>query len=158
VRLDLHNSPTALNKRGNKVYMDGYRFDSQKECDFYAKFIRDSGVKFDIHPRYELLPLKELGVYKTRSISYTPDVVTYGDEGEITHVYDVKNSFTPYGIDTSVKLRFALFARRYGIPVEAVVLRAHDFKSIAMGITKQRKTNQPLVCGDVFYDWRGAMG
>lgn len=82
MRLDLHNSPTALNKRGNKVYMDGYRFDSQKECDFYAKFIRDSGVKFDIHPRYELLPLKELGVYKTRSISYTPDVVTYGDEDE----------------------------------------------------------------------------
>lgn len=157
MRLDLHNSPTALNKRGRKVHADGYVFDSQKEYNFYLHFIRDSGVKFDVHPRYELLPLKELAEYKTRRISYTPDIVTYDDESQITHVYDVKNSFTPYGIDASVKLRFALFARRYGIPVEAVVIRSYDFKSIAMGITKQRKASQPLICRDVFYDWRGAM-
>ena len=27
-------SPTALNKRGNKVTIDGYTFDSQKEANF----------------------------------------------------------------------------------------------------------------------------
>ncbi len=33
-------SPTALNKRGTKVCLDGYKFDSQKEADFYTRFVK----------------------------------------------------------------------------------------------------------------------
>ena len=36
-------SPTALNKRGNKVTIDGYTFDSQKEANFYTKFVKIVG-------------------------------------------------------------------------------------------------------------------
>lgn len=152
-------SPTALNKRGNKVYMDGYTFDSQKECDFYAQFIRNRGLQFNIHPTYDLEPYHQLSEFNTHVIQYSPDVVVYSDTAHkhVLHVYDVKNSFTTYGIDASVKLRFTLFAARYGIPVEAVVIRKHDFKVIAMGITKQRSAKEPLICRDIFYDWRGAM-
>ena len=37
-------SPTALNKRGNKVTIDGYTFDSQKEANFYTKFVKNCGL------------------------------------------------------------------------------------------------------------------
>lgn len=152
-------NPTALNKYGRKVHLDGHVFDSQKECDFYTKFVRDSGAEFEIHPAFKLEPRHELPLFNTRVVRYTPDVVIYSDasHSHIMHVYDVKNSFTAYGIDASVKLRFTLFASKYGIPVEAVVVRASDFKAIAMGITKQRSPKEPLICRNVFYDWRGAM-
>lgn len=145
-------SPTALNKRGTKVHLDGYTFDSQKEADFYTRFVRDSGLQYTIHPKYVLIPLTELGKVKASQISYKPDFVIYKD-GKITHVYDVKNSFGVYGIDGSVKLRFKLFLLSQGIPVEAVVVRKHDFKVIAQGITKQRKPTHPLVCTNLLYDW-----
>lgn len=145
-------SPTALNKRGTKVRLDGYVFDSQKEADFYMRFVRDSGLQYTIHPKYVLTPLTELGQIKVSQISYKPDFVIYKD-GKIAHVYDVKNSFGVYGIDGSVKLRFKLFFLSQGIPVEAVVVRKHDFKVIAQGITKQRKPTHPLVCTNLQYDW-----
>jgi len=145
-------SPTALNKRGTKVRIDGYVFDSQKEADFYTRFVRDSGLRYTIHPKYVLTPLTELGKVKASQISYNPDFVIYKN-GKISHVYDVKNSFGVYGIDGSVKLRFKLFLLSQGIPVEAVVVRKHDFKVIAQGITKQRKPTHPLVCTNLLYDW-----
>lgn len=145
-------SPTALNKRGNRVELDGYVFDSQKEADFYTRFVRGSGLQYTIHPKYVLTPLTELGQVKASQISYKPDFVIYKD-GKIAHVYDVKNSFGVYGIDGSVKLRFKLFLLSQGIPVEAVVVRKHDFKVIAQGITKQRKPTQPLVCTNLLYEW-----
>jgi len=145
-------SPTALNKRGTKVRIDGYVFDSQKEADFYTRFVRDSGLQYTIHPKYMLTPLTELGKVKASQISYKPDFVIYKN-GKISHVYDVKNSFGVYGIDGSVKLRFKLFLLSQGIPVEAVVVRKHDFKVIAQGITKQRKPTHPLVCTNLLYDW-----
>lgn len=148
-------SPTALNKRGNKVDLDGYTFDSVKEANFYRWYVRDCGLQYEIHPKYVLQPLLELprsDRLKVSQISYKPDFVIYKNN-KVIHVYDVKNSFGIYGIDSSVKLRFKLFAIKYGIPVEAVVVRAHDFKSIAQGITKQRKPTQPLVCTNMQYDW-----
>ncbi|WP_373879908.1 DUF1064 domain-containing protein [Levilactobacillus brevis] len=145
-------SPTALNKRGTKVHLDGYTFDSQKEpTSIRDSFgIADCGIQ-SIR-KYVLTPLTELGKVKASQISYKPDFVIYKD-GKIAHVYDVKNSFGVYGIDGSVKLRFKLFLLSQGIPVEAVVVRKHDFKVIAQGITKQRKPTHPLVCTNLLYDW-----
>ncbi|GAX04091.1 hypothetical protein IWT140_01728 [Secundilactobacillus pentosiphilus] len=149
--------PTALNKRGKKIHFDGYTFDSQKEFDFYYRFIKYSGAPFEIHPKFVLEPKHELADFNTHSIRYTPDVIVYDSRREKMHVYDVKNSFTVYGIDPSVKLRWTLFSSKYGIPVEAVVIRKHDFKVIGFGTTKTRKIDQPLICSDVFYDWHEAL-
>jgi len=144
-------SPTAMNKRGTKVHLDGYVFDSQKEADFYSRFIKPCGYDYDVHPRYHLTDLTSLGPVKVASIAYTPDFVVYDKDGSIKHVYDVKNSFGVYGIDGSVKLRFKLFALHEGLPVEAVVVRKHDFKVKLQGTTKSKK--DPLVTSNVNYSW-----
>lgn len=146
-------APTALNKRGIKVSFDGYKFDSQKEYLFYSKFVKGSGYKFDVHPAYELVATTPIEQAKIGSARYTPDFVIYDDGGKIKHVYDVKNSLTVYGIDASAKLRFRLFAARYGIPVEAVVVRANDFKTIAQCVTKPLNEKQPLIKRDFNYNW-----
>ena len=69
------------------------------------------------------------------------------------HVYDVKNSFGAYGIDQSAKLRFRMFAIKFKIPVEAVVVRKHDFKVIAQGVTKPRADKDPFITSNIKYDW-----
>lgn len=156
------SSPTALNKRGTKVFADEMRFDSIKERDFYMQYVRNCvryGYTYKVHPRYMIMPLTPLeGVDKAKiaAIKYTPDFVVYDTKGIIAHVYDVKNSLGAYGIDQGNKLRFRLFAAQYGIPVEAVVLRAHHFKSIAQGLTKSRKTNDPIIRTDFQYPWTDA--
>lgn len=156
------SSPTALNKRGTKVDADGMRFDSMKEYDFYQHYVKICeayGYNYKVHPRYMLMPLTPLESVdgaKIAAIKYTPDFVVYDTEGIIAHVYDVKNSLGAYGIDQGNKLRFRLFAAQYGIPVEAVVLRAHHFKSIAQGLTKSRKTTDPIIRTDFRYPWTDA--
>lgn len=148
-------APTALNKRGTRVELDGYTFDSVKEANFYRWYVRDCGLQYEIHPKFVLDPLQELPRDKRLRVgeeSYKPDFVIYKNN-QIAHVYDVKNSFGIYGIPTDVSTKFKRFARKYGVPVEAVVVRRHDFKTIAWGITKKRKVTQPLVCTNLDYDW-----
>lgn len=153
------NSPTALNKRGRKVHLDGYIFDSQKEADFYARFIKDCGFQFEVHKSFVLDQLEEIAPgIKAGQRKYTPDFVIYDEYGEMIHVYDVKNSFGAYGIDGRPKEKFSEFVHIYHIPVEAVVIRAHDFKVIAQGVTKQRKEKDPLIKRDVNYKWQDATG
>lgn len=155
--MKLSTSPTALNKRGHKVHCsDGYVFDSDKEHNFYHRFVKNCGYKYEVHPSFVLQKLTKLSSTnkaKISAISYTPDFVIFGDVGEMIHVYDVKNSFGPYGIDQSNKLRFRLFAMKYGIPVEAVVIRANDFKTIVQGVTKPLSDKQPLIKTDFDYHW-----
>ncbi len=158
------NSPTALNKRGNKVHCsDGYTFDSEKEHRFYHGFIRDCGFEFKVHPQYILQPLLPLDEpAKMSQVAYTPDFVVFDEYHAMLHVYDVKNSFGPYGIDTGNKLRFKWFTATFGIPVEAVVVRAHDFRVAAIGVTKQLnldgkgKAPAPITRTDVNYSWHEA--
>lgn len=147
--------PTALNKRGTKVIVDGYTFDSRKEADFYLRFVKDTIYPFEVHPKFVLSELKDIGDARIGKIVYTPDFVIYYDN-TIAHVYDVKNSFGVYGIDGQAKLRFRLFAGIYCIPVEAVVVRKHDFKVMAIGVTKQLK--EPLIKTDFNYRWQEATG
>lgn len=58
-----------------------------------------------------------------------------------------------YGIDQGNKLRFRMFAVRYGVPVEAVVILAHEFKTIAQGVTKPLNDKEPLHKTDLNYSW-----
>lgn len=147
-------SPTALNKYGRKVTIDGHTFDSQKEADFYTRFIKPSGYRYKVHQTFLLAAIEEVapGV-KARQLRYTPDFVIYDAEGNLLHVYDVKNSFGQYGIDSGPKEKFAEFLHKYHVPVEAVVVRAGDFKSIAQSVTKKRAEKDPLICTDIKYDW-----
>lgn len=159
------NSPTALNKRGNKIHKWGKDWDSQKELDFYERFLMKQvdPNHVSIHPRFVLAEKKTVQQGAVISgIRYTPDFIIYDDFMHILHVYDVKNSFGVYGIDQGNKLTFRLFAMHTGVPVEAVVVRKHDFKAACIGVTKQlnltgkAKTPKPIVRQDVWYNWKEA--
>lgn len=158
-------SPTALNKHGKKIDKYGERFDSQKELDFYERFIKDQVPPelVSIHEKFVLV--KKMAITPPAFVPqqvYTPDFVIRDREGNLKHVYDVKNSLGVYGIDNGNRLTFKHFARIYGIPVEAVVVRTHDFKAAAIGVTKQlnisgkAKTPGPIIRTNVNYNWREA--
>lgn len=151
-----NNSPTALNKRGSKVDIDGYTFDSMKEAQFYERFVKHCGYPFEVHPRFTLNELHEIEGGKISSISYSPDFIILNHDGTWKHVIDVKNSHGMYGIDQSNKLRFRLFAMIYGHPVEAVVIRTKDFKVITQGVTKPLNDKKPFITNDFEYHWRDA--
>lgn len=153
----MRKSPTALNKRGNKVEIDGYRFDSEKEALFYQRFVKDCGLSFEIHPRFKLTELTELPEGgKITQIAYSPDFIIKDQDGNWLHVIDVKNSFGIYGIDQANKLRFRLFAITHGHPVEAVVIRKNDFKVITQGITKPLNDKKPFITTNFNYHWKDA--
>ncbi len=146
--------------RGNKVNYRGYVFDSQKEFLFFQRFCEkydrpDSEFVVKVHHSYPILDSWKLEPeLKIRGASYKPDVVIENKQGDILHVYDVKNSFTAYGISDVAKLRFKLFTKRYGIPVEAVVVLKNSFKVKVFGMTKKTEIH---IFKDINYDWRKAV-
>lgn len=70
--------------------------------------------------------------------TYTPDFVTFGEDGSIEHVYDVKTGISTRAVDGAARKRFRQFAVRYGMPVEVVVPRKHDFKVKLLGFENPR--------------------
>lgn len=142
---------------GKKTEFNEYMFDSLKERDFYSRFCMvydkpDSEFKVLVHPSYPIIDKFEIGPGLTiRSARYTPDVVITSQHGEFLHVYDVKNSFSVYGVDSAAKLRFKLFTKQYKIPVECIVPRKNDFKVKVFGTTKQTHEH---VFSDINYDWK----
>lgn len=149
-------SPTALNKRGNKVVCDGYKFDSEKEYLFYERFVKGCSYPFEVHTQFVLEESEELREGKIRSVSYTPDFIIKNSDGSFRHVIDVKNSFGIYGIDAVAKLKFNLFARKYKHPVEAVVIRTRDFKVITQSVTKGLNEKKPFITDNFNYHWLDA--
>ena len=73
-----------------------------------------------------------------RGLTYAPDFVVYGTDGQIEHVYDVKSGINQRAVDTAAKIRFKLFSLKTGLPVEVVVPRKHDFKMKLYGFTTNR--------------------
>lgn len=122
---------------GKKIELDGIKFDSKKEAFFYQHYIENCGKNYHVHPNYPLVDKFPVGGYPMRGISYAPDFVIFNGD-EIAHVYDVKTSLSNRAIDGAAKLRFKLFALRYGVPVEVVVPRQHDFKSKFFGFSNTR--------------------
>lgn len=120
---------------GKKVHYKDWTFASEKERDFFIRFIENSGKRFKIHPSFKLVDKFPVGGYNQRGITYAPDFVVYGDDGTVEHVYDVKTGIGQRAVDTSAKLRFKLFSLKTGIPVEVVVPRKHDFKMKLFGFT-----------------------
>lgn len=143
---------------GKKTEFNGYMFDSLKERDFYQRFCMkydkpDSELKILVHSSYPTIDKFEVAGVAMRGSRYTPDIVVTDQQGKLLHVYDVKNSFTAYGVDSAAKLRFKLFTKRYGTPVECVVVRKNDFKVKVFGVTKQTHEH---IFSDITYDWREA--
>lgn len=130
---------------GKKVKLDGYTFDSVKEAQFYERFIKDCGYRYEIHPNFTLHDKFTVGGINMRGLTYKPDFVVYEQSGDLKHVYDVKNSFGIYGVDAAANIRFRLFAARYNHPVEVVVVRKHDFKMKVLSTTK--KFEQQIMTG-----------
>lgn len=127
---------------GQKVELDGITFDSMKEAQFYLQFVKPSGKRFTCHENFEVLGKFEVGGYTQRGMFYRPDFVIYGPEGR-EHVYDVKTSLSSRGIDKGALLRFKLFARRYGLPVEVVVPTKNSFRMKLFGFTTQLQPAHP---------------
>lgn len=148
-------------KKGNKVNYKNRIFDSKKEFFFYQRFLEEydnnQNGEFVVktHPSYPIIDSWELeSGLKIRGAKYTPDFVVEDLQGNLKHVYDVKNGFSAYAVDSACKLRFKLFTKRYGMPVECVVPRANDFKVKIFGTTK--KTTEHIFT-DISYDWREAL-
>lgn len=124
-----------MNHFGKKVVVDGYKFDSEKEANFYLRFIKTCGKRYEIHKSFKLITKFSIGGYYQRGITYAPDFVIYDADGTLEHVYDVKSGINQQAVDTATKLRFKLFALKTGMPVEVVVPRKHDFKMKVYGFT-----------------------
>lgn len=146
---------------GKKEKYGDYTFDSSKELNFYrnfcAKYDNDLDDKYVVlvHPSYNIIDKFEIGPgLNVRGARYTPDFVIADYQGNLLHVYDVKNGFSNYAIDAAAKLRFKLFAKRYRVPVECVVSRKNDFKVKVFGMTKNTKIH---VFKDFDYDWRDVL-
>lgn len=122
---------------GKKVVIDGLKFDSMKEASFYQLYLKPSGYQFTTQERFTLLETFPLELVKLRQTVYKSDFVVYDKNGSIKHVYDVKNGYTEYAIDQKSKIKFSLFARKYGIPVEVVVMRKNYFNVAILGTTKK---------------------
>ena len=143
---------------GKKESYNGYKFDSQKELAFYQRFCEkydkpDSKFVVKVHKSYDIIDKFEISGLTIRGAKYTPDVVITDKQGNLLHVYDVKNGFTAYAIDAAAKLRFKLFTERFGVPIECVVVRKNDFRVKVFGTTE--KTHEHIF-GDIDYDWREA--
>lgn len=141
---------------GKKVDYNGYKFDSLKERDFYQKFCEeydrsDSEFKVLVHPSYSIIEKFEVAGLTMRGAKYTPDIVITDLQGKFFHVYDVKNDFSSYGVDSAAKLRFKLFTECYKIPVECVKVYKDHFKVKIFGLTK--KTTEHIL-KDINYNWK----
>ena len=122
---------------GKRVEFNGLKFDSEKEAKFYERFIYGRDLNATVHESFTIQPMVELhNGLRLRSANYTPDVVIRDEYGE------------------AAQLRFKMFAKQYGIPVEIVVPRVHDFRVKVVGLTK--KTN-PIIKDDVEYKWQDAL-
>jgi hypothetical protein len=130
----IDNAKTKVKKYRNKeVYIDGIKFDSQKEGDRYL-FLRkceDSGLITDLElqPKFELIPsvkedyivhLKTKDKVKTRTvqlaINYKADF-RYKKNG-VEVVEDVKAS--PKMLTKEFELKFKLFFWRFGQRIRLV--------------------------------------
>ena len=125
---------TKVNKYRNKVvYVDGVKFDSQKEADRYI-FLRkceEAGLiaNLELQPKFELIPavreeyiehLKTKDKVKTRTlqlaINYKADFRYIKDGVEV--VEDVKAS--PKMLTKEFELKFKLFFWKFGKKVRLV--------------------------------------
>ena len=89
--------PKKSKYNNQKTMVDGIKFDSKKEAEYYCqlKLLKQAGEIKDyrLQPRYELQPAFKKNGKKYRAITYIADFVITNNDGT-TEVVDVKSSKT----------------------------------------------------------------
>ena len=103
--------PKKSKYNNKKVIVDGIKFDSQKEAEYYCrlKLLKQAGeIKdFGLQPRYVLQPGFEKNGEKFKPITYIADFVITNNDGT-TDVVDIK------GVETQIfKIKRKLFEYKY---------------------------------------------
>lgn len=106
-----------------------WKFNNTEECDFFIRFVENSGKRFEVCKEFELFPKFPTGGYEMKRITYTPTVIVYDTDGHIEHVYDVRGGFNQQAVDMASRIRFELFAWQEKAPVEVVIPGENDFKT-----------------------------
>ena len=107
--------------RNKKVVIDGIKFDSKKEANYYTylKILKDAGKiwNLELQKKFVLQSSFKLKGKTYRAITYIADFVYEDDKG--LHVVDVKSAATKK--DKIYRLKKKLFAYKYRIEIEEVV-------------------------------------
>lgn len=104
-----------------KVTIDGHKFDSRAEADYYMLF-KQQGTEFKLHERFEILPkLHIFGKTYSKRV-YTPDFTVY-EHDKLVEAIDVKG----YKITADASLRMRAFIAKYEVPVY-IVRRKNGFE------------------------------
>lgn len=108
-----------------KVEIDGIRFDSKMEGNFYLhlKALAEKGEVVSIvpHPSFELQPGFHKNGHRYRPINYVADFgVVYADGRRV--VYDVKGAVTP-----TFAVKKKLYALRYHEPLVMVAFKKGEW-------------------------------
>lgn len=101
-----------------KTYVDGIKFDSKAEGDYYIllKRQKENGeiLNFELQPKFELLPKFEKHGEKHRAMSYIADFRVYLNDGT-TEIIDVKGFVT-----TDSKLKHKIYCHKFDEPLKLV--------------------------------------
>lgn len=104
-----------------KVIIDGIKFDSQKEGNYYLKLkmLEKAGKIRDLKLQvpFTLIETFRVGEKTYRKMKYVADF-TYFDDKDKLHVIDVKSEATRK--DKTYQLKKKLMAWKYGIEIEEV--------------------------------------
>ena len=103
--------PKKSKYNNQKTMVDGIKFDSKKEAEYYCqlKLLKQAGEIKDyrLQPRYELQPAFKKNGKKYRAITYIADFAIINNDGT-TEVVDIK------GVETQVfKIKKKLFEYMY---------------------------------------------
>lgn len=107
----------SISKYGaKKITVDGIKFDSKMEADFYLELKKQKQdgliVDFELQPRFELLPKFEKNGVKYRKMEYVADFLVFILDEEhkvVKQVVDVKG----FSRDSTFLLKQKLFNWRY---------------------------------------------
>ena len=93
-----------VSKYNNKTHtLDGYKFDSKAEMDFYTQFIQGTNIDWKFHPTFVLQDsFVDIHGTKHRAITYEADFEVKGV------VIDIKGMATPVA-----KIKRKMFMKRY---------------------------------------------
>jgi len=107
-------APAKPPKYRNKItYVDGIRFDSKREADYYGKMkIMQRIGDFHVFAMQIAFPLV---VNKVKICTYVADFVTYRADGTIIDLIDAKGFKTP-----EYRLKAKLMKACYGIEIKEV--------------------------------------
>lgn len=109
-----------MNKYHNKkVIVDGYKFDSIKEANYYnqLRLLQKAGLikNLELQKTFILQPSFKLNNKTRRNITYKADFTYFSIEDDRIHVIDVK------GFKTDVyNIKKKMFEYKYGIEIEEI--------------------------------------